>query len=234
MRSNGLTAEDYAPVAVLERSLSADALLALREAGVAAYAVLPQASGPDRSPGPQTAEQATVFADRTALAKARAVIAQVAPGAVAPAEVSPVDEVAWQQIVSGFSSTAPEPQHDTGTNDTADTAETDDRAARPAEPDRRRAHPPEHQPHPLVDDDEHFVPEPPPPPPRPDLLGRLGWGGVLGGPLGLLLSALASWSPPRFVLLLFAVAFVGGMVTLVLRMKDRPPTDDGPDNGAVV
>jgi hypothetical protein len=229
MRSNGLTAEDYAPVAVLERSVSADALLALREAGVAAYAVLPEsAAGPDTSYAHQ---QATVFADRTALVLARAVIADLAPNATAPAEVSTVDEVAWQQIVSGFSSTAPEPQHNTGTEDTA---ETDDRATRPAEPDRRRAHPPEPGPHPLVDDEEHFVPEPPPPPPRPDLLGRLGWGGVLGGPLGLLLSALASWSPPRFVLLLFAVAFVGGMVTLVLRMKDRPPTDDGPDNGAVV
>jgi hypothetical protein len=230
MRSNGLTAEDYAPVAVLERSVSADALLALREAGVAAYAVLPQDGiGSEASPD----QQATLFADRTALAKARAVIAELVPDASAPAEVSAVDEVAWQQIVSGFSSTAPEPEHDPG--DSGDSAASEPVSARPAAPERPASPPRGKRPHPLVDDDDdHFVPDPPPPPPRADLWGRLGWGGVLGGPLALLLSALLSWSPPRFLLLLFAVAFVGGMVILILRMKDRAPVDDGPDDGAVV
>ena len=30
------------------------------------------------------------------------------------------------------------------------------------------------------------------------------------------------------------VAFVAGFLTLVVRMKDRPPVDDTPDDGAVV
>jgi hypothetical protein len=29
-------------------------------------------------------------------------------------------------------------------------------------------------------------------------------------------------------------AFMAGFVTLVARMKDRPPNDTGPDDGAVV
>jgi hypothetical protein len=34
--------------------------------------------------------------------------------------------------------------------------------------------------------------------------------------------------------LLALAAFMAGFVTLVARMKDRPPTDSGPDDGAVV
>jgi hypothetical protein len=223
MRSNGLTAEDYAPLAVLDRSVAADALLALREAGVAAYAVQPEGDGEAGS------EQATLFADRAALERARAVVRELTPDAVAPAATPAVDEVAWQQIVSGFSATAPEPDH--GQEQAADAPAED-----PPEVRRRDDDVPEppRAPHPLVRDDEHFVPEPTWPGPRLDLVSRLAWAGVLGGPLLLVGSALVSWSPPRLLLLLFVLGFVGGMTTLVLRMKDRPPPDDGPDDGAVV
>jgi hypothetical protein len=41
---------------------------------------------------------------------------------------------------------------------------------------------------------------------------------------------MANW-----MAVLAIAAFVGGFVTLVARMKDRPPSDDtGPDDGAVV
>ncbi len=219
MRGNGLTAEDYAPVAMLERSTATDALLALREAGVAAYAVLPES---------EDSQRATLFADRTALDRARAVVRDLAPDALPAADLSPVDEVAWQQIVSGFSATADEPAQHRPTPGDGPTG-----AAEPAPP-RPQAGP--RPPHPLVrdDDTEHFVPGPPPPPPRLDLVSRLAWSGVFGGPLLLLSSALVSWSPPRGLVLLCVLAFVGGMVTLVARMKDEPPVDDGPDDGAVV
>jgi hypothetical protein len=213
MRGNGLTADDYAPLADLERSVAADALLALREAGVAAYAVVPDSGD---------ATQVSVFADRTALERARAVVRDLAPEAVPDAEASAVDEVAWQQIVSGFSATAPDPEPGAGPS-TAGPAAGDGPPTPPREP------------HPLVrDDEEHFVPEPPGPPPHVDLVGRLAWGGLFGGPLLLLVAMLVSWSPPSWLGLLCVVGFVGGMVTLVLRMKDRPPPDDGPDDGAVL
>ena len=211
MRSNGLTAADYAPVAVLEPSVAADALLALRDAGVAAYAVQPEVEGPAR---------ATLFADRTALDIARRVVRELAPKALPAEEVSAVDEVAWQQIVSGFSSTAPEPE----------------RGRQPSEDAARQGpYTPPPEPHPLVrPEEEHYVPPPPTPGPRLDVVSRLAWAGVLGGPLMLIAATLMSWSPPDSIVLLCVVGFVGGMVTLVLRMKDRPPTDSGPDDGAVV
>ncbi|MDQ4084935.1 MAG: hypothetical protein M3165_03880 [Actinomycetota bacterium] len=218
MRSNGLTAQDYAPLAVLPPSVAADALLALREAGVAAYAVQPEDADESHP------EQATLFADRAALQRARAVVLDLAPDATEPPSSPAVDEVAWQQIVSGFSATAPEPDHGADTEDSTDAAGRDDDTSPPAP-----------TPHPLVrDDDEHFVPDPPWPGPRLDLVTRLAWAGVLGGPLLLLAAALVSWAPPRVVLMLCAVGFVGGITTLVLRMKDRPPHDDGPDDGAVI
>jgi hypothetical protein len=220
MRSNGLTADDYAPVALLNPSVAADALLALREAGVAAYAVQPEA-GDDAPP-----QQATLFADRAALERARAVVRELDPDAITPAAAPPVDEVAWQQIVSGFSATAAEPPGPAAAEDT-DEQVTDAPADDPPQPAR--------EPHPLVrDEEEHYVPEPTWPGPRLDLVSRLAWGGVLGGPLMLLGAALVSWSPPRLLLLLCVLVFVGGMTTLVLRMKDRPSQDDGPDDGAVV
>jgi hypothetical protein len=227
MRGNGLTADDYAPLAEMERSVAADALLALREAGVAAYAVVPEPEdtpGSGEGSGSGAPAQVSVFADRTALERARAVVRDLAPDALPAAEAAAVDEVAWQQIVSGFSATAPDPEHGTPATPAPRSA---DRGDDPPAPPR--------EPHPLVrDDEDHFVPEPPGPPPHLDRLGRLAWGGLFGGPLLLLAAMLLSWNPPRWLALLCVVGFVGGMVILVLRMKDRPPPDDGPDDGAVL
>jgi len=218
MRSNGLTADDYAPLAVLGQSVAADALLALREAGVAAYAVhsdMDEDGRPDR---------ATLFADRSALERARAVVRELAPEATVPTPTPQVDEVAWQQIVSGFATTADEPQPRA---DDLPQDLTDVRGLREEE-----VPPPE--PHPLVRDDDHYVPAPPPPPPHLDWISRLAWTGVFGGPLLLLAAALLSWTPPGFIVMLCVLGFVGGMTTLVVRMKDHPPHDGGPDDGAVV
>jgi hypothetical protein len=218
MRSNGLTADDYAPLAVLGQSVAADALLALREAGVAAYAVhsdMDEDGRPDR---------ATLFADRSALERARAVVRELAPEATVPTPTPQVDEVAWQQIVSGFATTAdePQPRADDLPQDLTDVRGLREEETPPAEP------------HPLVRDDDHYIPAPPPPPPHLDWISRLAWTGVFGGPLLLLAAALLSWTPPGFIVMLCVLGFVGGMTTLVVRMKDHPPHDGGPDDGAVV
>ena len=96
--------------------------------------------------------------------------------------------------------------------------------------DRRNARGPGSAPD--EDDDERFVPPEPPPITSTDLASRLAWLGVLGGPLLLLLAAL-TWSHlPTLVVLVALSAFVGGFITLVVRLpRDR---DDGPDDGAVV
>jgi len=81
-------------------------------------------------------------------------------------------------------------------------------------------------------DDEGFVPPEPPPFPKGDLLSRVAWAAVVGGPLFLLIAALTWQELPSVLLLLALVAFVGGFVTLVARMPADPPDD--PDDGAVV
>lgn len=50
----------------------------------------------------------------------------------------------------------------------------------------------------------------------------------------MIIVTLAGVGVARSVAVLALVAFVGGFVTLVARMQDRPPTDSGPDDGAVV
>ena len=84
------------------------------------------------------------------------------------------------------------------------------------------------------DDGGHYEPPPPPPLPAMDRITRLAWTGALGGPLLLLLAALVGLELAGWVGLLAIGAFVAGFVTLVARMQDRPPTDTGPDDGAVV
>jgi hypothetical protein len=80
--------------------------------------------------------------------------------------------------------------------------------------------------------EEGFVPPEPPPIPRGDLLTRLLWIGAIGGPLFLLVAAIAWQEAPRMLILAAVAAFVGGFVMLVMRMPHDREDDD--DDGAVV
>ncbi len=80
--------------------------------------------------------------------------------------------------------------------------------------------------------DEHFEPPEPPPIPRGDLVSRLAWSGVLGGPAVLLVAAVVNGALPSWMVLGALLSFVAGFVALVARMPAERP-DDG-DNGAVV
>ncbi len=81
-------------------------------------------------------------------------------------------------------------------------------------------------------DPDRFVPPDPPPLPRGDLLFRLAWAGVIGGPLFLVIAVIFWPSLPQTLLLVALMAFVGGFVTLVARMPGERGEDD--DDGAVV
>jgi hypothetical protein len=83
-----------------------------------------------------------------------------------------------------------------------------------------------------VEDDAGYSPPEPPPLPRGDLISRLAWAGVIGGPVFLLLAALVWRDLPPALLLGALVAFVGGFVTLVARMPGESSHDG--DDGAVV
>ncbi|CDR11194.1 hypothetical protein [Streptomyces iranensis] len=84
-------------------------------------------------------------------------------------------------------------------------------------------------------DEGHFVPPEPPPLPESDTTSRFAWLGVLGGPLLLLGVVLFRVEMVWWIATLGVGGFLGGFVTLVLRMKDDDDEeDDGPGRGAVV
>jgi hypothetical protein len=96
------------------------------------------------------------------------------------------------------------------------------RAPGPRDSDPNAPEPPE----------EGYVPPEPPPLPRGDLMTRALWAGVIGGPLFLLIAAIAWRDAPRLLILAAVAAFVGGFVMLVVRMPHDRDEDD--DDGAVV
>ena len=83
-------------------------------------------------------------------------------------------------------------------------------------------------------DEGHYVPPAPPPLPEVEPITRIAWIGLLGGPAFLLLAAVLGWQLTTTIALVAVGAFVAGFGTLVFRMKERPPTDPGGDDGAVI
>ena len=66
-----------------------------------------------------------------------------------------------------------------------------------------------------------------------DWISRIAWLGLIGGPLLLIAAAVFDFGTGR-ITTLAVVGFIGGFLTLVIRMKDRLPPDDTRDDGAVV
>jgi hypothetical protein len=85
---------------------------------------------------------------------------------------------------------------------------------------------------PAEEDDEGYVPVPLPPPTKPDAVAKAAWAGLIGGPLYLLVGTFLHWTISGLAAFAAVAAFVGGFVTLVIRLGDRPRDDD--DDGAVL
>lgn len=83
----------------------------------------------------------------------------------------------------------------------------------------------------LLDDGTFEPPEPPPLRVPADMITRLGWGGVLGGPLIVFTSSVIGIGSTGVGIGL--LAFASGFAVLIIKMKDRDPQDDDGD-GAVV
>lgn len=89
-------------------------------------------------------------------------------------------------------------------------------------------------PEPAEWDEGHYVPPPPPPIPVVHPLTLWAWVALLGGVLLLVGSRLISYELSSGMSLIALLMVFGGFATLVARMRDSPPTDSGPDDGAVV
>ena len=82
--------------------------------------------------------------------------------------------------------------------------------------------------------EEHFVPPPPPPLPKPQKHTAIALVGIVLGLVLLLAPGLLTLDRSNEVGFLGVALLVAGVVTLVWKMRDAPPTDSGPDDGAVV
>ena len=113
------------------------------------------------------------------------------------------------------------------------------RVIKPADPDALPSEPVP-APHsgpampPPEESDEHYVPPPPPPLPHLDSVTKGAWLAMFGGPAYLLLATVAGWAMPAWAAFCGVAAFIGGFVTLVVRMSDDDRGDSGSGDGAVV
>jgi hypothetical protein len=100
------------------------------------------------------------------------------------------------------------------------------RVVRPAG-DPRTYTPPE-------EEDERYVPAPLPPPAKLDAISKVALAAVIGGPGYLLIvSVFLHWTISAIAAFIAVAAFIGGFVTLVVKLGDRQRRDDD-DDGAVL
>ena len=85
---------------------------------------------------------------------------------------------------------------------------------------------------PPEEEDEDYVPVPLPPPAKLDTIAKAAWAALICGPLYLLAATFLHWTISGIEAFAAVAAFVGGFVTLVIRLGDGERDDD--DDGAVV
>ncbi len=218
MRDNGLTAAEYTSLGGIDALVAEPVLAALAKAGIAAYC--------------ETSEEVPdeLFVDAGQIDQARPVIARS------------TEDAEWKSLVEQFNAPSA-PGHDGAETPVPRWPASEDVDEKyeplidvPAglivgdEPEDE----PEPRPKRAADDPlDHYVPPEPARGPKLDWISRLAWLGLLGGPTLLILAALFDFGDSRITALAVA-GFIGGFLTLVIRMKDRLPQDDTPDDGAVV
>jgi hypothetical protein len=151
----------------------------------------------------------------------------------------PSDDELFRQIVAGFSSESDDP---VPRWPVAEDVDAEPAPPSNAPPRRRRTDRSEEDDDGLpswvepdaLEDEGHYVPPPPPKIPLPRLR-------TIGAVVMVLLGFVVIFSPftlglsdDSLSLLLGLVLTLGGAAVLVLSMRDAPPTDSGPDDGAVV
>ena len=163
----------------------------------------------------------------------------VPPAVDPPLVPRPDDDELFRQIVADFAMTSSDPVPPWPVAEDVDPRPT--RQTPPeVDPPARRRHDPAQSALPgwlepeALPDDGHYVPPPPPPVPRARLRTVGSVALLLLGLLLLFTPGLLKLSDTTGVLLLGMACAAGGAALLVNGMRDAPPTDRGPDDGAVV
>lgn len=170
---------------------------------------------------------------------------------MAPKRPTGEDDAAWRAIVEGWSREPDSPVPPWPVSEDVDElgghAAPDDEEPRPGRRVLRRADPsgpasggPDER---AGSDervisgdgeDEHFVPPPPPPSPRTSRATKGAWAAIVVGLLLLFAPGLLAQDASDTVAAVGVLAILGGAGSLIWRMRDAPPPDSGPDDGAVV
>lgn len=245
MRSNGLHAARFAVLRDVDQLVSPRLLELLRDAGIAAYAR--QRAGHAFDPTSASIVD-RLWVDAERVAEAAALVDEHLPVLMDTPVDSPTerlvapDDSAFDAIVAQWSTTAEPPVGAWPAQEDLDPSEPsaadvvfDDPPVRAGGRGPRLVRRATDSPDAVGEDDEGFVP--PTPPPLPPLQRPTRWAltAMAVGVGGLLLAwLLGIWvsSEVRTIALLLTV---GGAVTLLLRMRDKlPPEEGGPDDGAVL
>lgn len=213
--SNGLPAQAWVAIGAIDPRLAEPLLETLRHAAVGAYVA------PFTSRRSSTHLEMRLWVDASLREAAERVVAAALPELRDSLNES--DDDRWSAIVASLESAtedtdAPWPEVEGYTSLGSDDAE------------------PVTTPPPAYDDDdgEHFVPPDPEPMPPTNPVTKYGWLALIGGLVLLVVPALLGHVLSSGLLTLAILAIIGGFVTLVMRLKDGPPSDSGPDDGAVV
>jgi hypothetical protein len=218
MRDNGLSAGSYAAAGEVDPRLAEGVLRSLADAGIAAYTK--PSVGRDQ-----------LYVDATETGRAREVVQRTTDDAIFTELIAHLQDDDGRHPWPAAEDLEPRPDDEETTAIIVSSAVTDadaaeaDRVRRDADRDDDTERDPEH---------DHYVPPEPGPAPKLDWISKLAWTGLIGGPVVLLLAALLGVGRGGRLLAFALLAFVAGFLTLVFRMKDRPPIDDTPDDGAVV
>jgi hypothetical protein len=180
-------------------------------AGVPAGLAEPHASPAEPAPNPAEAERGTTDPS----------------GRAADASGQTVDEPGWTADRPARTTDSPGASDQIGGPATSFAIPVDrTRVIRPAGAPRSVT-PPE-------EDDQPYVPAPLPPPAKLDTASKAALAGVIGGPGYLLVaSVFLHWTISAEAALIAVAAFVGGFVTLIVKLGNRSDRDDD-DDGAVL
>lgn len=223
-RENGLSADAYTPLIDLVPELADELLRVLREAGIAAYAL------PGETELPDALDRVHVDASQKAQAE-ELLHDQVLRDRIGGAPEIDEDAI-FAEIVAGFGTTPSDVSWPDEENIHPDEDDKQDRTGKmPTARVVFSSDPREEEEMPEEDHDGHYEPPPPPPLPTGDPTTRLAWICLVGGPVYILATVFADWQAPGWAAFLAVAAFIGGFVTLVLRMGDEPRDDD---DGAII
>lgn len=226
VRANALSAASFVPLSTIDARVSDAVLDVLEDAGVAAY-LEPSLGevGPYRDVRSHGRPTHALYVDGALQDVAAAVLRVELPGLLAEVGPTPTDDdEAFAAIVAGFELGDVAPDAHRPTTSGADP----DRRADDADDDVPWTRGPV-----ATGEDDEFVP--PPPPPLPRLRGAALWGTVaLVSGIALLVLLPLGGVTSRRQTVAGILLTVAGVATLLWQMRDAPPTDSGPDDGAVV